>query len=1143
MSLAASVSTALAEMLTPLQVALESEVQLSALLRELGWTIEALASDVEVVAALLPVVEEIRSLVTVAIAYEAGTAEAGDLVAEGVRVGQAVFESIDALRELSAGGVSGLTAPLDDPATWIELALDLPEYLLLRWLRLYHPIGFALLVLGGVVVELPGEVVDDLEAPPRYEMRWEALEGLLTNPPAQLATVYGWGRDFDHQRLLAAIGGLARAMDTDARREPLREAISEAYFGGGAPADVLQLTTPLVRGWDTGGDALLLLGLVAAPVPESGTGDPDGILLTNEIAGSRSASFDLGDGWTLSIGGSMDATGAFGVMFHPTGVKLATGDAVVGISIRLTGAPESPWTLLGDADGTRLELAKLELEIVVDGTVAHPELILRADCTDGLALVVDPGEADSFLADMLGGEPLELRGGFSVRWSSVDGYTLAGGASVTITIPVDLRAGPIHIDWFKVTLGAGRDGVSAAIVVTGSLELGPFVIVVEDLGVAAGLVPVDSARRSGDFGSTDAQVSLSGPTGLGIEIDATFASGGGFVAWDSEVGQYSGVLDVEVLGVGITAVGLIATRISGAAGQWSWYLALMAKFTGLQLGFGFTLEGVGGLVAVNRALDVDALGDGLRDGALDAILFPEDPIADAPVILSQIETIFPTAIGQYVFGPMVKIGWGTPSLIDVDLGVVIQLPEPLTITLLGSLSTVLPHVDFALLALHFDVAGTVNLTEGTLAIDASLRDSQLLGVAITGDVAVRASFLDDPSFCMSFGGFHPAFEPPASFPTLRRLGFSLESGSDFRLSLGCYFAVTSNTVQVGAEATLWARAAGFTLEGGFGFDALLELSPFGFDVGIGAYCAVSAGSFELLGVYLKGTLSGPTPWHAVGTATFKVLGISTDVKVQATIGSARPESRPAVDVAALVRDALVEDGAWLEVLPDGAAGAVTVTDAGGGAVHPGGGLEVRQRIAPTDLTLERYGSSDVAGTARITISAPTIGGAEAETSDDVVDDWFATGQYLELDDSEILSAPSFERMSCGVRFASDGVDAPEARGIALGYEQIVRDPEQSVDSELDGLHRVTELALASALASSTAVRQRTINGLTVSTRTKPVTFALAEPAWAVAPTSAGGLDATLTGAASAGSWAAAREVARGASGVTVVPRYEREEIG
>jgi hypothetical protein len=1139
-SLAASISTALAEMLAPLQVALEDADQLSALLRELGWTVEAVADDVEAVAVILPVVEEIASLATVALAYEAGSAEAGELVAEGVRVGEAVFASIAALRTLSAGGIAAMTAPLDDPATWVELALDLPEYLFLRWLRVHHPVAFAILVLGGVVAEQARVAGEDPAAPARFAMTWTTLEGLLTDPPATLAGVYGWGGDFDHARLLAAIGGLARAMETGARREPLRAAIASSYFGGAAPADVLQLTVPLHRGWDAAGDALLLLGLVAAPVPASGTGEPDGLLVTDELAGSASASIDLGDGWSLAVGGSLDASGALGITFHPSGVKLATGGAAVGVSLALTGAPTTPWTLLGDADGTRLELAGLELAIAVEGTSTAPELILRADATDALALIVDPGEADAFLADVLGGEPLELRGGFSLRWSSVDGFTLAGGASLTVTIPVDLTAGPIHLDWFKVTLGAGSDGLSAAVAVTGSLELGPFTIVVEDLGVAAGLVPVAPEEGPGDFGSTNATVSLAGPSGLGIEIDTTFASGGGFLAWHTDSGVYSGVFDVDVLGVGISVVGLLATRIDGAEGQWSWYLALMAKLTGLQLGFGFTLEGVGGLIGVNRGLDVDALGDGLRDGALDAILFPADPIADAPVILQQIGTIFPIAIGQYVFGPMVKIGWGTPSLIDVDLGVVFQLPDPLTITLLGSLSSVLPDVDLALLSLHLDVAGTINLSEGTLAIDASLRDSQLLGVSLTGDVAVRASFLDQPSFCLAFGGFHPAFEPPSGFPTLRRLGYSIESGDDFRLGLGCYVAVTSNTVQLGAEATLWARAAGFTFEGGLGFDALLELSPFGFEVGMGAYCTVTAAGIELLGVHLKGTLTGPTPWHLAGTASFKVLGVSTDVKVEATIGAARPAARSTVDVAALVRDALADDGAWLEVLPDGAAGAVIVNDGGAGAVHPGGGVEVRQRLAPTDLALERYGSATVSGTRTITITSPTIGGAAAEPSADIVDDWFATAQYLELADAERLSAPSFERMTCGVRFGGDGVDAPEARSIAIGYEQLIRDPELSVDRPLADVHRVSEASLAASLAAATAVRARSTRGMTVSTRSRPATFALVEPSWAVAPTTAGGLDATLTARAANGTWAAAREVARDNPGMTVVARYERE---
>ena len=91
---------------------------------------------------------------------------------------------------------------------------------------------------------------------------------------------------------------------------------------------------------------------------------------------------------------------------------------------------------------------------------------------------------------------------------------------------------------------------------------------------------------------------------------------------------------------------------------------ISAEFTPIQLGFGFTLNGVGGLLGLNRTANVDRLVSGLRDQTLANLLFPTDIVANADRILSDLRQVFPAARGRFVFGPMAKIGWGTPDAAD-----------------------------------------------------------------------------------------------------------------------------------------------------------------------------------------------------------------------------------------------------------------------------------------------------------------------------------------------------------------------------------------------------------------------------------------------------------------------------------------------
>ena len=125
-------------------------------------------------------------------------------------------------------------------------------------------------------------------------------------------------------------------------------------------------------------------------------------------------------------------------------------------------------------------------------------------------------------------------------------------------------------------------------------------------------------------------------------------------------------------------------------------------------------------------MNTDALHAGFRAHTLNSILFPADPIANAPQIISSIENFFPPAEGRYLFGPMLEIGWGTPTLITFAVGVILEVPDPVRLVLLGLIDAGLPTMDAALVELHIDVLGVLDFGAKTLAIDGSLYDSRVL---------------------------------------------------------------------------------------------------------------------------------------------------------------------------------------------------------------------------------------------------------------------------------------------------------------------------------------------------------------------------------------------------------------------------------
>src|SRR5262249_32290754 len=154
-----------------------------------------------------------------------------------------------------------------------------------------------------------------------------------------------------------------------------------------------------------------------------------------------------------------------------------------------------------------------------------------------------------------------------------------------------------------------------------------------------------------------------------------------------------------------------------------------------------------------------------------------------------------------------------------------------------------------------------------------------------------------------------------------------------------------NTVQVGAALELRVAAGGFALEGGMGFDALVVLSPFGFQVDIAAYLALKRGSKTVMGIDLRAHLTGPNPWHLQGEVTFKILFIKATIGFDATFGDTR-ELPPAQreSIWPQLRAALEAAGSWSAELPPDSGRLATLKPpapaAGEAIVHPLGAVRV-----------------------------------------------------------------------------------------------------------------------------------------------------------------------------------------------------------
>ena len=600
--------------------------------------------------------------------------------------------------------------------------------------------------------------------------------------------------------------------------------------------------------------------------------------------------------------------------------------------------------------------------------------------------------------------------------------------------------------------------------------LGPVSFSVDRLGTE-----LAAQFHDGNAGPFDLALRPLWPTGLGLAIDAGPIGGGGFISYDPSRGRYVGLLALHLFEIAVTAIGILDTRDPTGAPLpppgWSLLVVISAEFPPIQLGYGFTLNGVGGIAALNRRLDATALLAAVRTGGLDAILFDHDPVRDAPNIVANLGAIFPVAMGRYVFGPMALIGWGTPTLIRIELAVVVEVPAPIVLALIGQASVVLPDADAPIVSLHVDVVGVYDGGKRTLAVDASLRDSHVAAFALAGDLALRADFSDKGAFVLAVGGFNPHFAAPAGFPALRRVSVALGLDDNPRVSLEGYLAITSNSYQFGAKAELYAAAGGFNVHGFLGFDALLTLHPFAFTVDFAVGMALNHGSSRIAGVTVKGTLTGPNPFRADGEASLSLLFFDITVPFHANFGDlvALPDLLPA-DPWPLLHDAIALVANWTT---PSAPTSVTLTRSTGAFVHPAGAVALVQRVLPLGRALQRFGQYEIAGPNRFDVRTVTFGAGGVDFTP--VTDHFAPGDFETLSETDQISRDSFEEMTAGVRVAAAATLPPAAAAklAPVRYETKIIDtawrsrplPPTQVDRSLQ-----LSLALRTPLRPGRAVR-------------------------------------------------------------------------
>ena len=1039
----------LVELFRPISQCVDNPVLLPRLLGEIGVESDALGGD-----SLATALSAVATLVEDAEQLAAAPSPSFTDIANVLQAAGNVFQSLRALSH--AGG----------PAQQIEtFGADLADFLVASWLRRAHPVALqvaallTLLELSETQTPQPPVVVNGVVVRKSFAIdrfHPNRISGLLHDPVGTLRAAYVTplmtvdDANAMADKLFPRILGLLRALGVACRYgfrsgdDPLMGDaapivdhslivwVADQLMGATAEAGIVFTLSPAERGD---------LGLLASPF---------GALQLQADAGA----------WALEL----DITAQVdGVAYGRQGVTLVASAGTAELDATFTAtlaAPDKgPAFILGSPTGSRLEVGGSVLSAQTSLSEAQQSLALSASVSKALICIM-PGDGDGFLQQVLPADGLQANFDLGIEWSSAGGLSFHGAAGLEATLPIGLAiGGVVRVPVAYLGLRADDTGLQLEISIAVALSIGPVQAVVDRLGL---MLDATFPPGGGNLGPADLSIAFKPPSGVGLAIDAGPVAGGGYLGHAGD--QYSGALELSVCDVAVKAFGLVETQLPGGAKGYSALVILTAEFSpGLQIGFGFTLDGVGGLLGIDRTLAMANVEAAIWSHHFDGLLFPSNPVTAAPALMAQIDSYFPAATGRYLFGPLAKIGWGA-GILEVMLGLVIELPEPIKLLLVGEVLAQVP-VKVPQLVLNIDFAGGIDFGQKLAFFDASLHDSHIERYPIAGDLAFRYDWGDDPVFALAIGGFNPGYQPPANFPTLKRLSLVI-GAKDVQVTGQSYLALTSNTLQFGARIEVTVGASSLNVHGFLGFDALIEWDPLLFEFDLTAGVDLRVDGSTIASVHLDGKVSGTSPWHVSGDASISLLFFDISVHVDEQWGNPA-SATPAPDPIALVLAAFQDAHAWSAVVPAGVRVPVTLSgspsDAGVAVLlEPAGGLRLTQRVAPLGQSITRFAGMPLGSAITLALGAVDVMGA---TGGDLATEEFALAQFEDLSDDQKLSLPAFTRYDAGLEIGSGSVDVgqsgrPRAVPTTLAYDTTVVD---SIAPPLPGLRYLLEEGMLSAL--------------------------------------------------------------------------------
>ncbi len=801
-------------------------------------------------------------------------------------------------------------------------------------------------------------------------------------------------------------------------------------------------------------------GVTVVPVPANtnGPSTPQG-LYVQWGGGATPVEEDLGDGWRFRVRTRGQAGAMFPLPKQWTDVGSGEISAGAGAELELAWAPDQPPPSTpptgegGAHGGVQLDVGGFKVVAFIGGGGTTGSNFGLDDA--GLVVRVSQGvltlTPSSRVLGSLIKRSLRITLDMGLMMSAQRGIVFEGGSTLDLYLAVRKSIGN---DWLGASLSFIRlraayqrlqQGAKLLLEATAGVSLS-FMKVTLTVDGIGGSLALDTSATDGNFlrlGNLTGDLVM--PDAIGLKIAWGPFHGGGTFGYDEPNDRYWGAIElVTPLGL-LHGVGFTEPRPGGGH---STYVSIAIEWPESPT-FGPT--GFGIMVAVHRRADEKKMFETMKTGALDALLFPEDPIANSGALVASLASTFPVETDVHVFGAMFLFsflkGKGTAKLgflFQFGTGegnnrskIIVALTGKFALQ--GSLARVL--------TIQVDGLGVYDAVTEELEIHADLRNSRLCGGDLVGGLVV---FNGDPDpndddtsrgTFFSIGGYHPSYyggKGPQRAAVQNRLALTIKRGNAITLEVKFYLALTPSAFHLGAYGKVSVSAAGFGIEGELWLDGLVTYD-WVFDITVGGSVKLILFSRTVCSLRLEGRWNGASPNHLSGKVSFEVLWWTVTKSFGEPLSDEVEAAEIAPNLGSKLRAALADPGNYRA--PTSNHVGFSRGERAGVWATPESSLVMTQKIAPLGTQIDRAGSARLPSPRAYQLDHVFAGNDTGPHR--IANGEFAPGLFFTLDTPAALSAPATETLPAGFEVAANAVagsgDVPQ---IAL-FDEIVVDRGQT----------------------------------------------------------------------------------------------------